>query len=387
MTLAAAPDRSLRSVLLAELLRDTHRYAPGIEQRLASAPPDHGFGWRRLARHARERSRDGLERLAARAGFSHRHFDPAGAAGTLERILLLSEELQTTYERLSDEPSRRTLIDLLKLRVLGPYHAPLRVTAEQFRRQQTHVDRSLREQAATYAVSDPWFSPISLYRVPLPDGSRARLHCHSVDVVSVFLLEQYSYRAGSATVTARPGDVVIDAGGCWGDTALYFASLVGEAGRVYTFEFDPESLQILQANLALNPRLAGRIEVVEQALWDSSGESIAFTQAGRCTTVDGGGGEQAHHVPTITLDDFVERSGIDRVGFIKADVEGSELRLLKGAGRSLARFAPRLAIAAYHREDDLVRLPRELQALRPGYRLYLAGFSPVEEETVLFATD
>jgi hypothetical protein len=90
-------------------------------------------------------------------------------------------------------------------------------------------------------------------------------------------------------------------------------------------------------------------------------------------------------VPTITLDDFVERSGIDRVGFVKADVEGSELRLLKGAGRSLARFAPRLAIAAYHREDDLVRLPRELQALRPGYRLHLAGFSPLEEETVLFA--
>jgi FkbM family methyltransferase len=262
--------------------------------------------------------------------------------------------------------------------VRGPYHAPLRITAEEFRQRQAYVDASLREQAATYAVSDPWFSPISLYRVPLPDGSQARMHCHSVDVVSVFLLEQYSYRAGSPSVSAQPGDVVIDAGGCWGDTALYFASLVGEGGRVYTFEFDPESLLILRANLALNPQLAGRIEVVEQALWDSSGEIIAFTQAGRCTTVNGGGDRsaQAHQVPTITLDDFVERSGIDRVSFIKADVEGSELRLLKGAGRSLARFAPRLAIAAYHREDDLVRLPRELQALRPGYRLHLAGFSP-----------
>lgn len=376
--------RSLAAILLEEVLRDAHRYAPGIDPARPTLLPDVRFGWRARARIARERCRDGVERIASRCGFIHRHFDPVDAAAALERVLDQAQGLQATYSLLADDLSRNALVDVLKLRVLGPYHAPLRITAEGFRRRQADVDASLREQAATFEVSDPWFSPISLYRVPLPNGSHARLHCHSVDIVSVFLLEQYSYRGSSASVSAQPGDVVIDAGGCWGDTALYFASLVGEAGRVYTFEFDPESLEILRANLALNPQLAGRIEIVEQALWDSSGERIAFTQAGRCTTVNGDGARSLM-VPTITLDDFVEQRGIDRVGFVKADVEGSELRLLQGAGRSLQRFAPRLAIAAYHREDDLIRLPQELQALRPGYRLHLAGFSPVEEETVLFA--
>jgi FkbM family methyltransferase len=383
----AKSDASLTPILLEEVMRDAHRYAPGLEPARLTVAADGATTWRRSARRIRERGRDRVERFAALSGFSHRHFDPRASARALGRILALADKFEQTYGRLDDESSRRALLDLLKLRVLGPYHAPLRITAEEFRRRQAYVDASLREQPATYEVSDPWFSPISLYRVPLPDGSRARIHCHSVDIVSVFLLEQYSYRGSSASVTAQAGDVVIDAGGCWGDTALYFASLVGDAGRVYTFEFDPESLEILRANLALNPQLAGRIEVVEQALWDSSGERIAFTQGGRCTTVNGGGDDrsaQAHQVATITLDDFVEQNGIDRVGFIKADVEGSELRLLKGAGHSLHRFAPRLAIAAYHREDDLVRLPQALQVLRPGYRLHLEGSSPFEEETVLF---
>jgi FkbM family methyltransferase len=186
---------------------------------------------------------------------------------------------------------------------------------------------------------------------------------------------------------------VLDAGGCWGTTALYFASLVGPEGRVYSFEFDPESLEVFRANLALNPELGRRIELIEWALWDRAGETVAFTQAGRMTTVhavrgDAGAapaGDAASVVATTTIDQFVERTGLERVDYIKMDVEGAELNVLRGAAHTIERFAPKLAIAAYHKDDDLVRIPDAIAAFDAEYRFYLQTFSPVEEETVLFA--
>ncbi len=221
----------------------------------------------------------------------------------------------------------------------------------------------------------------------MPDGPPITLHSHSVDVVSVFLLEQYAYRRGVASVQAQPGDIVLDVGGCWGDTALYLANLVGPRGRVYTFEFDSESLNVLRVNLELNPGLAERIEIVEQPLWHTSGEELPFLAAGRMTTLlDTAGVDGDPRVRTTTLDDFVQRAGIDRVDFVKMDVEGSELNVLNGARQTLSSAHPRLALAAYHHDDDLVSLPAQIAALGAGYRMYLDTFSPVEEETVLFAT-
>lgn len=361
----------MRAELITEILRETHRYAPGLEQYRPSLGRDPS---RRVG--PRDRVRDMVERTAGRAGFTRRHFDPAAGALRLEEVIAMSEGLERTYARLGDERSRRALLDILKWRVLGPYHAPLRISPEAFRAQQSRVERELVQEHATYEVSDPFFSPISRYRILLAGGSEIELHCHSVDIVSVFVLEQYSYR----TVKAQSGDVVLDVGGCWGDTALYFADLVGPRGKVFTFEFDPENLAIMRANFALNPGLAKRIEVVELALWDRSNVSLAFTESGRCTGVtDDGGGDRA--VSTITLDDFVVERGLERVDLVKMDIEGSEQRALAGAQRSLARFAPRLAVAAYHTREDLVRLPE----LMPACALFLDTFSPLEEETVLFA--
>jgi FkbM family methyltransferase len=249
---------------------------------------------------------------------------------------------------------------------------------------QSYVDRTMLRKPATFEVADPWFSPLSRYEVPRPDGQVIHLHAHSVDVVSVFLLDEYSYR-GPEGVTVQAGDVVLDVGGCWGDTALYFAHLVGPAGRVYTFEFDPDNLAIMRVNLALNPQLAARIEIVEKALWEVSGQTLQFALGGRTTTLLPDGREPRLSAETMTLDDFVDTAGLDRVDFVKMDVEGSEVKVLKGGAATLTSYAPKLALAAYHREDDLVELPRAIDGLDRAYRCFVHTASPLEEETVLFA--
>lgn len=372
--------------LLAEILRDGHGYVPGLEPTRPSRIDRRVAGTRRLADLARERSRDLVERAAARLGFTRRHFDPDHAASRLVRILAMSQELEQTYARLSDERSRRAMLEVLKLRVLGPYHVRLGITAEAFRADQAHVESELCLKRGTFEVSDPWFTPLSLYRVPLRGGTSVTLHAHSVDLTAVYLQEQYRYVSDTEVIQVEPGDVVLDVGGCWGDTALYFAELVGPAGKVYTFEFDPESLHVLRMNLSLNPHLAERIEIVELAIWDRPGESLPYVPAGRMTSL--AADEEASDAPrvtTTTLDDFVAERSIRQIGFIKLDVEGAELNVIEGGWRTLRELAPRLALAAYHRDDDLGRLSAAIDSLDVGYRQYLDTFSPVEEESVLFA--
>ena len=60
--------------------------------------------------------------------------------------------------------------------------------------------------------------------------------------------------------------------------------------------------------------------------------------------------------------------------YIKLDVEGAEYEALCGARNTIARFHPKLLCAAYHRNEDLFRLPLLIHALHPGYRLYLRHF-------------
>jgi FkbM family methyltransferase len=359
-------------------------YAPGHEPARPTLGPDPASPRRRVLRTA-HRGRDLLERAAGRAGFVHPHAEPEHVAAQILRLIELGDGLQATAARLGDAASRRALLDVLVHRIAGPYHAPLQITPDRFRALQAHIDRAYLVQPATLEVADPYFSPISLYRVPAPGGGTITLHAHSVDIVSVYELHQYAYPRTDSRVAARPGEVAVDVGGCWGDTALYLASQVGPRGRVLTFEFDPANLAIMRTNLALNPELAERIEIVEAALWDQSGVELPFLAGGRMSTVARGDHAATDRARTLTLDEALARAGVDHVDFVKLDVEGAEPRVLAGAGTTLRRDRPRLAIAAYHRDDDLVVLPAALRAASEDYRLYLQSSSPLEDETVLFA--
>ncbi|MEA2458546.1 MAG: hypothetical protein QOC95_1518, partial [Thermoleophilaceae bacterium] len=182
------PARKLLAVAVEEILRDSHRYVPGLQQHRPTKVPLPISEPRRRALAGLDRVRDAVERVGGRAGFTRQHFDPRASAANLLRVIELADGLEDTYARLGDEQSRRVLVDLIKLRVLGPYHSPLPLTPEGYRAKQTEVDERFLRERGTFQVSDPYFSPLSLYTVPLPGGGEVSLHSHSVDVVSVYLL-------------------------------------------------------------------------------------------------------------------------------------------------------------------------------------------------------
>jgi len=359
-------------------------FAQRLFERVLTAAGEHvsgtgsGFdlksGWRLTHR---DRVRDLLHGALARAGIGRRGYDRAQAALLLARLAPLIDGLERTDRLLADWRSRELLVDLLAFRALGPRHVRLPVTIDGFWREAARVDSELRIGPAAGLV--PQFGT---YRIPGREGPITLLGLPT-QVVEFFVLEQYAGRRGPEPVEAEEGDVVIDAGGGMGDTALYFADRVGPRGRVVCLEFEAANLAQLRLNLEANPRLAERIEVVERPLWDRPGEELRFDSALGRTSVTGGEGSQS--VQTTTIDELVRSGTVDRVDFVKLDVEGAELRALKGGGDAIGRDRPKLAVSVYHHLEDLVELPGHIAGLDLGYELTLDHFLPAPEETVLFA--
>ena len=292
------------------------------------------------------------------------------------------EGLSFLYDRLEDEESKELLTKLIAYRILGHRRVKLPLSTKEYWRTRRSV-MSLIEGREVLPIK---FSKWNLQIFDLsPLGYPFRLFTIPLGVVELFLVKHYSYVTASHRIEAEEGEYVIDAGGCWGDTSLFFADAVGPRGRVYTFEFFPENLAVMRKNLALNPELSQRIEIICRPLWHTPNRTVSILEDGPATRLSEDT-EGPNGYLTSTIDDCVSRGQIPRVDFIKMDIEGAELAALQGASETIREFRPQLAISLYHSLNDFVDIPRFLSSLGVKYRLFLSHATIHHEETVLFAT-
>lgn len=327
--------------------------------------------------------KDKVLAAAASKRFVRRGFNLDSARRFLVGIVGQIDRYQKLYDLLADQPSRDLLVELLKFRVLGPNHVRLPLNTPAYQKLRAAIDRDYLIERGTQQAAG---RTLNLYK--LQNG--IQLHLQPIVACTTFSIEHYAYRGGES-IAAERNDVVIDGGGCWGDTALYFAQKVESSGRVFCYEFDPANLMILEENLRLNPELQTRVQILRNALWDKSGESIQYAAQGPGTTLNasgmgGSGSANGASVTTLSIDDLAAQQKLERVDFIKMDVEGAELRALKGAEKVLRQFRPKLAISLYHKPDDFLDIPEYLHQLDLGYRFFLGHCTIHQEETVLFAT-
>lgn len=332
-----------------------------------------------------EKAKHRLKVWAGARGWTSRHFHLPPAGAEMARILSCQENYARGYALLADAYSRHVYLDLLAFRVLGPRHVRLPVNTPDYWKDCHRAEHLIaRRDTGSVSLGNREYS-INQYDVP---GKTRLLHIHMSPggYQYYFILRSYDYDREGRSIGVEAGDVVIDGGGCLGDTDIMFADRCAPNGQVYTFEFVPENIRILRQNLASNPELAGRIHLVERALSDASGQELAFTSCGPSTKVAAiSSAEAGQRVQTLTVDDLAVQRGLDRVDFIKMDIEGFELAALRGAEKVLRRFRPKLAISAYHKPEDLYALSTYLDSLQLGYRFYMDHFTVHLEETVLFA--
>jgi FkbM family methyltransferase len=132
------------------------------------------------------------------------------------------------------------------------------------------------------------------------------------------------------------------------------------ATKVVAVEAEPSHVAYLKHTFASEIQ-DGRVHIVEGAVWHAPGQ-LHFSTAGVTSQIVLEGGLT---VRATTVDEVVADLKLDAVDFVKADIEGAERHMLKGASQTIARFAPRLALCIYHLPDDPVVIPQLAKTLKP----------------------
>jgi FkbM family methyltransferase len=175
---------------------------------------------------------------------------------------------------------------------------------------------------------------------------------HFVDMMAAEVSANlYGYRV-------EPGAVVLDCGANVGMFARY--AIDRGAGRVVCFEPSPRTVEALRRNVP-------EAVIFERGVWDSE-TNLRFHTHGPNPGADliAEDGELA--ITTTTIDAIVAALELERVDFIKMDIEGAELAALRGAWNTLLRFRPALAVATEHTAEILENNRRVLEYLKPlGY--------------------
>jgi FkbM family methyltransferase len=186
-------------------------------------------------------------------------------------------------------------------------------------------------------------------------------------------------------VLPESGNVVCEGGVEDGATTLRLAEDVAPGGLVHAFEPVRESYDKCRERLAG----IGSIRLHNKALWSFTGTApfVCNPSSPNSAHIARGGSEsgpETEKAACVSVDDFFRDGALD---FLKLDIEGGETDVLRGAGRTLARCRPRLAVSMYHRGGaDLLDVPAVILAAAFPCRLYVGHHSCWFGETVLYAS-
>jgi FkbM family methyltransferase len=144
------------------------------------------------------------------------------------------------------------------------------------------------------------------------------------------------------------GSVVIDGGAYCGASAVLMGKIVGDAGRVIAFEPDAENYAALERNVATHR--ATNVTTSPKGLWSRSG-TVEFQSDGNMGSsileASGRAASRVASIPVTSLEDVVRDYKLDRLDFVKLDIEGAEVQVLEASVDVLRRFRPRVIIEAH----------------------------------------
>ena len=162
---------------------------------------------------------------------------------------------------------------------------------------------------------------------------------------------------------------IIDVGAYIGDSAIVLSQFTNR--KIYSYDIVPTNMRKLNENIIAN-HLEGKIEPNNMGL-GMENNSVMYLNSDFESTGLSVGKYGRIPVNMSTIDAEVESRNLIP-GMIKADIEGSELNLLKGANGTIAKYRPILSISAYHNFDGLFRIPDFIKSFG-NYKLYFRACS------------
>ena len=200
------------------------------------------------------------------------------------------------YNNLNDEYSKNILIEVVTFRILGAKYIRLSIENGQY----LDYHKEILNSKKPTDVIELKTSNIKLNKYDFQfENHKISCYLDTMGIVTIFKSEQYFYKPKKIKI--NDGDVVIDGGGCWGDTAIYFANKAKET-IVYTFEFTPSNIEVMNKNIALNG--AENIKIIPKAILNVSNEKYYLVDKGASSYFTKEKTSDALQIETITIDDF-----------------------------------------------------------------------------------
>lgn len=214
-----------------------------------------------------------------------------------------------------------------------------------------------------------WETPNGRYWIPA--GSRYALPFN--------LAEQRRKIYGTGDFGPHSGDIVLDCGANVGVTVR--AELAAGAKTVVAIEPGPENLECLRRNYPKEIS-AGRVIIVPKGVWDKE-DFLTLRVDPKNSAADSfvlqrEGAVELEKVPLTTIDKLVDDLKLERVDYIKLDIEGAEPNALAGAKQTMAKYKPRLSVASFHQPDHPKSIPEIVHAARPDYQMQCGPCSETE---------
>lgn len=150
-----------------------------------------------------------------------------------------------------------------------------------------------------------------------------------------------TYESGTMKImndVLNKGGTFIDIGANIGLMSLYASRIIGNEGKVLSFEPLLSTYKILIQNMSLNN--ARNIKAINNAIGSTNGIVEIFDNSkinrGASSLIKTNQTKSSHRVPIKSLDTYLDENPIDSITCIKIDVEGWELEVLKGATKTLS---------------------------------------------------
>ncbi|NNM74533.1 FkbM family methyltransferase [Enterovirga aerilata] len=178
--------------------------------------------------------------------------------------------------------------------------------------------------------------------------------------------------------------IFVDAGAFTGDSLEALLDAGVKIAEWLAFEPDPENLRGLRRTAKRRADALARYTLVPAGLADTNGR-LLFASSGSMSSRLAGPDDTGNtlQVEVLRFDDAFRRSG--RI-YVKMDIEGAEREALRGMRNLLAQQRPILAISAYHRTADLWEIPKLVCDLYPQPRLRLRQHGHHGFESVLYVS-
>ncbi len=252
------------------------------------------------------------------------------------------DRYEAAYNLLEDDESRATFKWRLKVRMTMPF--------------------SMKWESVFPAPQPPGVGDLSI-------GAEEEAFCED------FKSGQYLLQG---ICMPEKGDIILDLGAYLGDSTVIFSRLIGDEGHVYSFEALASQYKTMEKNLARFN--CNNATPCFNAAWNTNEELMMMENRASSCIGDGDTPVQA-----VRIDDFVKERGIDRVDFIKMDIEGAEPEALEGCTETITKHRPKLALSAYHKPEDLYLLMEIVREMHPDYKFYMRHYNPGFCDTVLYA--